>query len=264
MLWRIFLLNVLFFASNVSYAETFACAHRGDGKVAPENTLPAIQSAVDKGAAMIEFDVGATKDGHLVLMHDNTVDRTTSGKGNLSDLTFAEVRALDAGSWFGEKFAGTQIPTLRETLEIIPKTVLCNVHLKSGPGIAEKSALLIKEMGKLDHCFLAATKDQAAEAKAVVPEIKICDMSQRLGRRKEYIAGAIEMKADFVQLFWGNGTENLKEDVAHLHANGVTVNWFGASTEETIRPLAEAGIDYILTDDLDLCMKVLEEFQQSK
>lgn len=244
----------------VSFAETRACAHRGDAAVAPENTLPAIQSAVEKGAHMIEFDVGATKDGHLVILHDNTVDRTTNGKGKLVDLTFDEVRALDAGAWFDEKFAGTQVPTLRETLEIIPHEIWCNVHLKSGAGIAEKSALVIQEMGRLDHCFLAASKEQTEEARAAVPDIKICDMSQRLGDRQKYIAGAIVLKADFIQLFYGNGMLNLKDDVTQLHQNGLQVNWFGASQEEPIRQLADAGIDFILTDDLDLCLNILKDY----
>ena len=80
------------------------CAHRGDVEVTPENTISAFLSAVRKGAQQIEFDVALTKDGKLVVMHDSTVDRTTSGKGRVSDLTFDEIRLLDAGSARGLKF----------------------------------------------------------------------------------------------------------------------------------------------------------------
>lgn len=197
-------------------------------------------------------------------MHDNTVDRTTNGKGKISELSFDEIRALDAGAWFDAKFAGTKVPTLREVLEIIPHTILCNVHLKGGAGVAEKSAKVLQEMDRMDHCFLAATKKQAVEARAAVPDVKICDMATKIGDRPGYIAEAIGLKADFIQLSYGDGTKNLKEDVGHLHENGLLVNWYGASKEEPIRQLAKAGIDFILTDDLDLCLKILEEYKKKE
>jgi glycerophosphoryl diester phosphodiesterase len=239
-------------------AATQACAHRGDKACAPENTLPAIRSAVEKGAAQIEFDVQATRDGQLVIMHDATVDRTTDGKGKVSELAFDEVRALDAGTWFGPQFKGERVPTLKEVLQEIPKTILCNVHLKNTPGVAAASAKMIQDLGKLDHCFLACTEAQAAEAHTVVPEILICNMDRQDGNRKSYIDKTLTLKCAFIQLHHKEGTEGLKEDVARLHAAGVRVNWFGAQEEGLIRLLAEAGVDYVLTDDLDLCHRVLK------
>lgn len=239
-------------------AGTYACAHRGDNAKAPENTLPAIISAVEKGAPQIEFDVQTTSDGHLVIMHDSTVDRTTNGAGKVSDLTFAEIRALDAGSWFGPEFEGVQVPTLQEVLTVIPETILCNVHLKNTPGVARASAEVIRAMGKLNHCFLACSRKQAEEAQEVAPEIMICNMDRQPGDRKAYIERTIETGSAFIQLHHGQGTDGLKEDVARLHAAGVRVNWFGAQEEALIRTLAEAGVDYILTDDLDLCLRVLQ------
>ena len=238
---------------------THACAHRGDLANAPENTLPAIRSAVEKGAPQIEFDVQLTRDGHLVIMHDSTVDRTTNGVGRVAELTFEEVRALDAGSWFGPEFAGVQVPTLREVLEVIPETILCNVHLKGGVEVATESARLIRDMGRLHHCFLACNRAQAKAAKAVAPEIMICNMDRQGGNRTAYVDDTIVRGAEFIQLHWGQGTDGLKEDVARLHAAGVRVNWFGAQEEGLIRTLAEAGVDYILTNDLDLCLRVLKE-----
>lgn len=249
-------LTVVFGVALPGFA-TQACAHRGDKNIAPENTIPAFVSAVEKKAPMIEFDVQSTRDGHLVIMHDGTVDRTSNGKGKVSDLTFEEIGALDAGSWFGEGFKGVQVPTLEETLAVIPKTILCNVHLKAGAGLAAATAKVIRDMGRLDHCFLACSVEQAAEAKAVVPGIKICNMSRQGLDRKGYVDTTIEMGAEFIQISYVTGLDGLKEDVERLHAHGVTVNFFGAQEEGLIRALAEAGIDYILTDDLDLCQRVL-------
>jgi len=241
-------------------AKTRACAHRGDLAVAPENTLPAIRSAVEKGAAMIEFDVRRTADGVLVVLHDRSVDRTTDGTGNVDEMTFDEVRALDAGTWFDPAFAGTQIPTLEEVLEIIPRTILCNVHLKGDADLGRDTALALKRLARLDHCFLAATPDQFKAARQAVPEVKICHMGRRVNNREGYIQAAIEAEVDFVQLHHRNGTDGLAEAVARLHEAGITVNWFGAQEEGLIRTLAAAGVDYILTDDLDLCLRVLQEF----
>lgn len=85
-----------------------ACAHQGDGKNAPPNTIPAIKSAVLKGAHQIEFDVKLSRDKKLVIMHDWTVDSTTNGTGYVADLTFDGLRALDAGGRFSSEFKGTE------------------------------------------------------------------------------------------------------------------------------------------------------------
>lgn len=242
---------------------TEACAHRGDVKHAPENTIPALVLAVEKGAPQIEFDVQLTKDGELVLMHDSTIDRTTDGTGAVGDYTLAELKALDAGSWFDATFAGTRIPTLREALEVIPESILCNVHLKNSPGVAEATAKVIQEMGRVEQCFLAATLEQAEEARAIVPELRMCNMSRQGNDRELYVTLTLEHKSDFIQFLPGHKSEGLKEAVERLHAGGVKVNFFKADDPEGIRALAEAGVDYILTDDLDVCLEVLREMKEA-
>lgn len=258
----IFLFSLCSALAGAPGTETLACAHRGDQACAPENTLSAFRLAVEKNAPMIEFDVQATRDGKLVIMHDPTVDRTTNGKGKVSELTFAEIRALDAGSWFKPEFKGEQVPTLEETLKVIPTTVLCNVHLKNSPGVAAGTARTLREMGRLDHCFLACTVKQAEEARVEAPDVKICNMDRQGPDRKEYVDQTLELGSAFIQVHHGQGLEGLKEDVGRLHAAGVRVNFFGAQDEPLIRTLAEAGVDYILTDDLDLCQRVLKTDQQ--
>lgn len=90
--------------------------HRGAMGHAPENTMASFQRAFDIGVEAVELDVHLTKDGHLMAIHDETVDRTTNGKGRIADMTLAEVQALDAGSWFSPEFAGERVPTLEEVL----------------------------------------------------------------------------------------------------------------------------------------------------
>ena len=92
--------------------------HRGDRSAAPENTLPALQGALDSAMDFVETDLQLTADGVVVLMHDDTVDRTTDGTGAVADLTFAEIRALDAGTWYSTNFAGATVPSLEEFLGV--------------------------------------------------------------------------------------------------------------------------------------------------
>jgi glycerophosphoryl diester phosphodiesterase len=229
--------------------------HRGDCKSAPENTLPAFASAVRKGAHQIEFDVRLSRDGVPVIMHDATVDRTTDGAGRVAELTFRELRRLDAGSWFAPRFKGARIPTLRETLEIIPREILCNVHLANVPGVAERAARLIVEMGRAEQCVLACTREQAARARAIARGIRICNMSGPRRDLRAYVQETIDARAEFIQVL--SGLDGLPEAVRTLHDHGVTVNYYSAQEEEFIRQLVRAGVDYILTDDLDLCLRVL-------
>ena len=93
-------------------------SHRGEHLAHPENTVPAFQAAIEAGADFFELDIRTTSDGRLVLMHDATVDRTTDGKGKVRELTFDQIRGLDAGARFAPKFAGTRVPTLEEALNL--------------------------------------------------------------------------------------------------------------------------------------------------
>lgn len=117
-------------------------AHRGDSARAPENTLAAFDSAVRAGADMVELDVHLTRDGQPVVLHDHTVDRTTNGRGRVSDLTLAQVRALDAGGWFGRAFAGERIPTLEEVLVRMKGRAKVLIELKEVESDASAAALV--------------------------------------------------------------------------------------------------------------------------
>ncbi|QEO10859.1 glycerophosphodiester phosphodiesterase [Protaetiibacter larvae] len=97
----------------------FVAGHRGDRASAPENTIPSFASAVDSGLDFLETDVQLTADGHPVLMHDETVDRTTNGTGAVASLTLDQIRSLDAGSWYASEFAGVQVPTFEEFLDVL-------------------------------------------------------------------------------------------------------------------------------------------------
>lgn len=151
----------------------FVIAHRGASGVAPENTLAALQRAVDAGAVMVELDVQLSSDRQLMVFHDNVLGRTTNGRGYVRNFTADELRSLDAGSWFGSEFANERIPFLREAIELLRGKAYLNIELKplhESPDAAEETAALVAlvhEMGiapymtfsSFDHRVLKMVKD---------------------------------------------------------------------------------------------------------
>jgi glycerophosphoryl diester phosphodiesterase len=106
-------------AEPVAPARPLVVAHRGNSAVAPQNTLAAFEAAWRAGAGSIELDVQLTADGQVVVIHDDTVDATTDGTGTVTELGLAQVRALDAGSWFSPAYAGQQVPTFAEVIDLL-------------------------------------------------------------------------------------------------------------------------------------------------
>ena len=133
-----------------------AIAHRGASGYAPENTMAAFMEAFELKADFIELDVAMTKDGVLIVIHDDTVDRTTDGTGKVAELTYDYIRTLDAGSWFSPEFAGEQVPTLGEVLNTFRGKIGILIEIKDPiiyPGIEQKVAdeLIKRNMDKPEN-----------------------------------------------------------------------------------------------------------------
>lgn len=136
-------------------------AHRGFSTKAPENTFAAFKKALDLGVGGIELDIQMSKDGHLIVIHDEKVDRTTDGKGFIKDLILENIKNLDAGSWFGEEFAGERVPVLEEVLELIgDRDFLVNIELKSGiiqyVGLEYRVLDTVKQYNFLDRTIFSS------------------------------------------------------------------------------------------------------------
>jgi glycerophosphoryl diester phosphodiesterase len=143
----------------------FVVAHRGGAAIGPENTIEAGRASADLGVDALEFDLHETKDGRLVLMHDDTVDRTTSGQGRVADLTLAELQTLDAGG-------GAKIPTLEEVLEAFPAS---RIVLEIKPDTAEtagKSCGIIQAAGAENRVLMGSFDDTTIKAfRAACPRV---------------------------------------------------------------------------------------------
>ena len=231
------------------------CAHRGDRASCPENTVVAFRSAVEKGAAMVEFDVHRCKTGELIVMHDNTIDRTTTGKGRWADCTFEYLRSVDAGIKRGPQFAGTKIPTFDEAIDCFPKDgVWLNIHCDDS--VTDEVARKIKEKGRLHQAFIAATAPGVARARAAVPEIKVClfslpkdcwGHSWTAEERAASIAEVMAAKAEFTQ---PNNADFTQDELYRYHAAGGKVNYFWCNKPSRLPALLARGIDFPLTDNL--------------
>ena len=222
------------------------CAHRGDRATCPENTPIAIRTAIEKGAEMVEFDLQRCKTGEIVVMHDLTVDRTTDGKGHVMEMTFDELRKLG-------------VPTLDEMLAVIPKEgVWINFHCYYADSrcIAEEVAEKLTKEGRLHQGILAALEPHIEEARAKWPDVITCDMSRPGGyapgwspeRIAAYVDTAVSNRCDSLQ-FFRSGTA---ADFERARRNGLTVNYFESDDPERSAKLFADGVDFILTNDIDL------------
>ncbi|WP_375221992.1 glycerophosphodiester phosphodiesterase, partial [Symbiobacterium thermophilum] len=152
--------------------------HRGAAGTHPENTMVSFRRAFELGVDGIEFDVHRTADGHLVVIHDPAVDRTTDGSGLVMAMTLEQIRALDAGSWKDPRFAGERVPTLQELVRATPPGVRLYLELKAGsvhyPGIEQELVDLLKAEGVLDRTQVSSFDHRAlVKLKEICPELPL-------------------------------------------------------------------------------------------
>lgn len=143
-------------------------AHRGFSGAAPENTMAAFKKAMATGADMVELDVHLSRDGEVVVTHDDTLNRCTNGSGLVSDCTLKELKGFDAGSWFGEEFRGEKIPTLEEVLTLIKGKILLNIEIKIGrlgqyniEDLTDRALAKVEELGLLNQVLFSSFNPSA-------------------------------------------------------------------------------------------------------
>lgn len=238
------------------------CAHRGGLDTHPENTLPAFRNALAAGVQMIEFDIQFSKDSVLVIMHDDTVDRTTNGSGPVAGLTLEQIRKLDAGIKKGDQFKGTRVPTLEETLDIMPRNIWLNCHLKGGTVLGRAVAAMVVRKGRLHQCLLACSEEAAAGAREAVPEVIICNADNKYRQdNRQYVDATIREKASFIQLLSAAGKpEERKPLIAQLRNNHVSINYYFAASAEEAASLWNSGIHFLLVNNLPLFLPEMKKY----
>lgn len=230
-------------------------AHRGASGYAPENTLPAFELAESMGADGFELDVHLSSDGHLVVIHDEKVDRTTNGSGYVKDMTLSEIKKLDA-SYGKESYRGARIPELSEVLELISGTSLTvNIEIKSDiiryPGIEEKCLDLVQKMGLLGNIIFSSFNHYSVtRLRELSPEARLGLLyTDGLYQPWKYAAS---VKADYLHPYWPNlGFENYAEEAQKA---GVGINAWTVNAVETMRFCHEKGVG-IITNYPDIARK---------
>ena len=222
------------------------CAHRGASGTHPENTLVAFRQAIEIGCEMIEFDLRLSADGQVVVIHDANIDRTTDGTGHTPDLTLEQLRALDAGSWYGAVFAGERIPTLIEVLDCTPPRVELNIHVKEGSGHRDILATLegeLRSRSRFQSAFISGSEELVADAGTHHPALRRCLLpGSRHGRLVER---AIRAGCCAIQPSARLTTSDL---VHRAQTAGLRVHPYFADDESETRRLAMCGVDAILTN----------------
>ncbi|MDN7246108.1 glycerophosphodiester phosphodiesterase [Planococcus shenhongbingii] len=229
-------------------------AHRGASGHAPENTMEAFQKGFEMKADYIEIDVQMTKDGELVVIHDTTVDRTTNGTGKVGDLTFEEIRQLDAGSWFSEDYAGEKVPTFEEVLDAFRGKVGILIELKAPelyPGMEEKvaDALIERNMdisnnGKV--IIQSFNHESMKKSKELLPNLS-----------HGVLAGAswanvteeqLSQFAAYADYFNPNMNIVTDELVSDVHEAGMKIYPYTSRSQEQALRLFDLNVDGIITD----------------
>ena len=224
--------------------ETEITAHRGSSRTAPENTIPAIEAAVEEMADSVEIDVQMTADGVVVLGHDASLKRVAGVNRSIASMTFEELEKLDVGSWFSSEYAGTRIPSLSEVLELCSQKTSLNIEIKyvgKNSELPEKTAEMVREYGMENQCVITSTNlSYLKRVKEALPEI-----------RTGYIISAAygnfysSEDVDFISIRSGFVTSALMQNA---HEQGKAVYAWTVNTKSELERLTLLGVDGIITD----------------
>lgn len=234
-------------------------AHRGGKKWAPENTMAAFKASLDAGVDGIELDIHRCKSGELVVIHDETLERTTDGKGFVKDFSYDELARLSAGRWYGPAFESEKVPLLKDVLTLIDGKINLLIEVKNAPieypGI---EADLIAQLDQykhddkvmvisFDHTFLKRFHEKA-------PQYKVAFLDVAIVSDIGSYAGSIGASG------WNPGFGEIRKDaVDSAHSAGLTVNPWTVNGSDQWENATSMGVDGIITDDPSGLIEFLDE-----
>jgi Glycerophosphoryl diester phosphodiesterase len=235
-------------------------AHRGASAYMPENTLAAFKKAIELGADGIELDVHVSSDGHLMVIHDEKVDRTSNGKGLVKEKTFNELKSLDFGSWFSSDYKNEKIPELNEVLDLISQWHgMLNIEVKNGPvfypGIEKMVIDAVASYNMIKRVIVSSFNHYSlVEIKKLCPGIKTAPLYME-GLYEPWVyakhMGAGAIHPAFYSI--------IPEIVSECGKNGIAVNPFTVDQPQYIKMLTIAGVDGIITNVPDIAIKTIKD-----
>lgn len=237
-------------------------AHRGASAYAPENTIAAFKLALEQSADGFELDATLTGDGHVVVLHDDDVDRTTNGSGAVAEMTLDELRQLDAGSWFSEDFKGERIPTLAEVFAAVGSDTIINVELKNYASLWDdlpnKVVELVRTHDLADRVLFSSFNPIALiKTHRLMPEVPVGLLAMPGGSG----AWARSFPGRLVphQALHPEFSDVTPAMIEKAHRSGKRVHAYTVNRAEDMRRLLEWGIDGIITDDPRLGVQMRAE-----
>lgn len=234
-------------------------AHRGFSGKYPENTLLAFQKAIEVQADGIELDVQLTKDGEIVIIHDESIDRTTNGKGLVVDYTYDQLKEFDASYIYTGKFEFNKIPTLREYFNLIKGTnIITNIELKTGifeyVGIEEKVFNLIKEFKLEDRVIISSFNHYSVlRMKALAPNIKCGFLTETW-----ILNPGKYTKDNCIECYHPHFAILTPDIVKSLKTFGIEINTWTVNKEDEIRDLISKKVDILIGNFPDLTKRILD------
>ncbi|QCT04023.1 glycerophosphoryl diester phosphodiesterase [Paenibacillus algicola] len=223
-------------------------AHRGASGEAPENTLAAFRLGLEQGCTGIELDIHLSKDNSLVVIHDDSIDRTTNGSGKVNDMTVEQLQTYDAGSWFHERYAGETIPTLAQVLHLVPPQVMLNVEIKGKYHGAIEPALvkLLRDCDRLDQVVISSFDWKSLRLiRELEPRIEVGLLYSLTLDRHEELPLAAGTK---VFSLHPNYSRLELKDLKGPQSKGLKVYGWTINEEASLVEAAASGIDGIITD----------------
>lgn len=236
--------------------------HRGSCAHAPENTLPSFELAVQHKADAIELDAKLSKDGVVMVIHDQTVDRTTTGSGKVNELTLEELKKLDAGSFFGNEFKGSTIPTLDEVFESVGQKVIVNVELTNYKSKYDQLIEKVVEVVRNHHMeervlfssFFPVNLVKAQELLPQTPTALLCLPGiMGLFARSKFCR---HYSPKIIHPYFSDTNQRC---IDKEHENGRRVHVWTVNSEDDLIRMAKFGVDGIFTDDPLNARRILEK-----
>jgi glycerophosphoryl diester phosphodiesterase len=232
-------------------------AHRGASAYAPENTLPSFQKALDMHSEGIELDVQLSADGYMVVIHDETIDRTSNGTGRVIDMTFEALRQFDYGKWFDEDFTGTPIPLLQEVLTLLKGwDGLLNIEIKNNeipyPGIEEKLIGLLRQNDFTGRALISSFNHESIrKVRKLAPQIPAALLYDFTFPRVHY-QQTPEYDAQNVHPYYLNVNPRM---LSYCHAHDLKVIPYTVDKPAAIKRLIRMGVDGIITNSPNVAME---------
>lgn len=239
------------------FKNTMVAAHRGASNIAPENTMSAIEKAIDSMVDYVEIDVQETKDGVVILMHDSNLKRTTGLDAEISEINYRDIIKLDAGSWFSEEYKGEKIPTLYEVMELTKNKIKLNIEIKlhgSERNLIQSVVRLIEQYDMEDDCIVTSFQSSA------IKEVKALNENIRTGYILKAAYGDFsELEyADALSVHHSFTTSMLVNDA---HDAGIDVYVWTVNTEIKMKNMISNGVDMIITDVPELARETITSYE---